>query len=52
MDWTSIERKTEILLEMTSGGGHYSNEDKIDTIATTKGGGGDSCEEVHEVKDT
>ena len=50
MDWTSIERKTEILLEMTSGGGHYSNEDKIDTIATTKGG--ESCEEAHEVKDT
>ena len=49
MDWTSIERKTEILLEMTLGG-HYSNMDKIDMIATTKGGGGRG-KEVHEVKE-
>ena len=50
MDWTSIERKTDILLEMTSGG-HYSNVDKIDMIATTKGGGGEKGKEVHEVKE-
>ena len=37
---------------MTSGGGHYSNEDKIDTIATTKGGGGrERGKEVHKVKE-
>ena len=35
---------------MTSGGGHYSNEDKIDTIATTKGGG-ERGKEVHKVKE-
>ena len=49
VDWTSIERKTDILLEMTSGG-HYSNVDKIDMIATTKGGG-KKGKEVHEVKE-
>ena len=49
MDWTSIERKTEILLEMTLGG-HYSNMGKIDMIAT-KGGGGGRGKEVHEVKE-
>ena len=40
VDWTSIERKTEILLEMTLGG-HYSNMGKIDMIATKGGGGGE-----------
>ena len=46
MEWISIERKTEILLEMTLGG-HLSNVDKIDMTTTTKGGRG---KEVHELK--
>ena len=48
VEWISIERKTEILLEMTLGG-HHSNVDKIDMTTTTKGGG--RGKEVHELKE-
>ena len=47
VEWISIERKTEILLEMTLGG-HHSNVEKIDMTTTTKGGRG---KEVHELKE-
>ena len=36
MDWESVERKTEILLEMTLRG-HYPEVDKISMITTTLG---------------
>ena len=37
MDWESVERKTEILLEMTLRG-HHPNVDKMSMITTTLGG--------------